>query len=189
MKTVFVLEHSYEDESHEDIKLIGVYSSEERARATIEQLRGKPGFRKYPDSFHVSAYPLDHDHWTEGFGGTSDEPTDPYEVVADWIIRENVQPFMIAYGRLLGAVPDLDELEVIRLGVLRADAEADRWYEHSFWGVADDRARIRLAPDPGSSVMHVRATVPPEFVTRMQDLISVFQSWVLTSAVPPASHR
>ena len=69
---VYVLQHSREYDDTEDIKLIGVYSSEAAARAAIERLLRQPGFRSYPDGFHVDRYPLDKDHWTEGFGDPSE---------------------------------------------------------------------------------------------------------------------
>ena len=67
---VFVLQHvrEYDDGEGEDVKLIGVYSTEENANATIRRFLKLPGFRDYPNGFHVSKYPLDKDHWAEGFG-------------------------------------------------------------------------------------------------------------------------
>ena len=55
-------------EGEEDIELlIGVYSSNKEARAAIERMKNKSGFAEFPQGFEVSPYPLDHDHWTEGF--------------------------------------------------------------------------------------------------------------------------
>ncbi len=68
MNKVFVLEHTYEDESHEDSKLIGVYSSIEQAKSTINKLRKLPGFRTHPDGFNIDEYQLNQDSWDEGFG-------------------------------------------------------------------------------------------------------------------------
>ena len=69
---VYLLQHSYEVMDDEDVKVIGVYSSEMAARAAIERLKEQPGFRDHPDGFHVDRYPLDKDHWTEGFVDVSD---------------------------------------------------------------------------------------------------------------------
>ena len=62
--TVFVLEHArYKDDNKdndvEDFKLIGVFSTEAEAQAAIEQLKSQPGFKDYPNGFHIDAYPLD----------------------------------------------------------------------------------------------------------------------------------
>jgi hypothetical protein len=58
----------------EDIKLIETYSSNETARAAIEQFKVQPGFCDYPhltddeeSGFYLDEYELDKDHWSEGF--------------------------------------------------------------------------------------------------------------------------
>jgi hypothetical protein len=72
MNTVYVLQHVHEQQSgNEDIKFIGVYSSKARARVAIKRLSSAPGFRDCREGFHIEAYEVDKDHWTEGFvGGT-----------------------------------------------------------------------------------------------------------------------
>ena len=47
--------------------MVGVYSSEQNARAAVERLSRQPGFRDAPESISVDAYELDHDSWSEGF--------------------------------------------------------------------------------------------------------------------------
>lgn len=65
---VYVLQHVHEAPSgEEDVKLIGVYSSEAAAQDAIERLKLKPGFRDQPDNFHVGRHDLDRDQWTDGF--------------------------------------------------------------------------------------------------------------------------
>lgn len=55
-------------EGEDDIEiLIGVYSSNEEARAAIERMKDKPGFADSPQCFEVSPYSVDQDHWTDGF--------------------------------------------------------------------------------------------------------------------------
>lgn len=67
MDSVFVLWHIHDVEGADDEKLIGVYRTEEDAKAAIARLRGKPGFRENPDGFSYDRYELNRDHWTEGF--------------------------------------------------------------------------------------------------------------------------
>lgn len=67
MTMIYVLWHSHEIDGSEEMKMIGVYSSQQMAEAAIERLCHQPGFAKYPDAFVISAYPLDQDHWGEGF--------------------------------------------------------------------------------------------------------------------------
>jgi hypothetical protein len=67
MKTVFVLQHSYDIGDREEVKMIGVYASAADAEAAVSRLRGLPGFKYHPDGFHIDAYQLGEDHWQEGF--------------------------------------------------------------------------------------------------------------------------
>ena len=67
MRTVFVVQHSYEDGEHEETKFIGVYASVADAEAAVARLRDRPGFRNYRDAFTINAYQVGQDHWTEGF--------------------------------------------------------------------------------------------------------------------------
>jgi hypothetical protein len=65
---VFVVQHTHKlEDGGEDVKLVGVYSSEERAREAVDRLSRKPGFRDHPDSFQIDRYRVDSDQWTEGF--------------------------------------------------------------------------------------------------------------------------
>jgi homoserine kinase type II len=80
MESVFVVQHLRRHaDGEENVKLIGVYRSATSARAAIDRLKAQPGFRDNPNvvdalgdtddqGFHVAEYPLDKDHWAEGFG-------------------------------------------------------------------------------------------------------------------------
>jgi hypothetical protein len=65
--TVFVVQHSYDADGCAEIKLIGIYSSRKNAEDTVKRLAGQPGFVDHPGGFTIDAYPLNADHWTEGF--------------------------------------------------------------------------------------------------------------------------
>jgi hypothetical protein len=68
MSAVYLVHHAYEDAAGcDEVKLIGAYSSESAANAAVERLRKQPGFRDRPNDFHIEAYDLDKDHWTEGY--------------------------------------------------------------------------------------------------------------------------
>ncbi len=78
MKSVFVLQHAHTlPGGEEDIKLVGVYSSEALALKAVARVASQPGFRDYQvvvdpdgddsDGFHISKYAIDVDHWPEGF--------------------------------------------------------------------------------------------------------------------------
>ena len=65
----------------EDVKLIGVYSSEDKANKVISRLVQQPGFVGSPDGFSIDKYEVDEDHWSEGF---------VTETSADWsVLRQD----------------------------------------------------------------------------------------------------
>ena len=64
---VFVVQHIHEFEDERDVKLIGVYSSEDAAKGAVARLRLQPGFLDTPDGFYVDRYTIDKDHWIDGF--------------------------------------------------------------------------------------------------------------------------
>lgn len=68
MAKVFVLQHVHQrEDGAEDVKLIGVYSSHDKARAAEARLRERPGFSDEPDGFHIDEYSVDQDQWSEGY--------------------------------------------------------------------------------------------------------------------------
>ncbi|SUE43066.1 hypothetical protein [Roseomonas gilardii] len=58
------------DEIEMSMRLIGIYSSEEKASQAMARMRRLPGFRDWPNGFRVYHYdgPLNGVGWTEGFG-------------------------------------------------------------------------------------------------------------------------
>jgi len=65
---VFVLWHTRPVSDHaEDVKMIGIYSSEEKANAALGRVKDQPDFRDYPAGFEIAETKLDRDDWTEGF--------------------------------------------------------------------------------------------------------------------------
>ena len=70
---VYLLQHSYEYEIYEDIKaeetkIIGIYSSREKAEEVKEKSKMKKGFCRFSDDcFYIDAYEVNQDNWTDGF--------------------------------------------------------------------------------------------------------------------------
>jgi homoserine kinase type II len=58
----------HENPASEDVKCVGVYSSEALAEAAVARVSLQPGFRDAPECFSIDPYRLDRDHWQEGFG-------------------------------------------------------------------------------------------------------------------------
>lgn len=68
MEEVYLLQHVRSDDEYgDDYKVIGIYRSEESARAAVARLGGNSGFRDHPDGWHIGRFQLDQDHWKEGF--------------------------------------------------------------------------------------------------------------------------
>lgn len=69
MSTVFLLQHVHEfDDGHEDVKLIGVFSTEALAYAAQQRVADQPGFRDLSEGFDISEYDIDGNiGWPEGY--------------------------------------------------------------------------------------------------------------------------
>lgn len=67
MKSVFLLQHSYEQGECEETKIIGIYSSKAKAEETIERFKNIIGFKEHQDCFYIDEYDIDKDNWIEGF--------------------------------------------------------------------------------------------------------------------------
>lgn len=70
---VFLVWHTHEiEEDNEDIKLLGVYSTEKKAEEAIAVLKKKPGFFDHPEGFEISKYTIDELCWVDGFATVRD---------------------------------------------------------------------------------------------------------------------
>src|SRR3546814_9658085 len=80
MSKIFVLHHVHViPGGDEDVKLLGVYSSDQLARQAVLRFNKQPGFQDLPhivapdsesdEGFHISEYDLDQDTqgWAAGF--------------------------------------------------------------------------------------------------------------------------
>ncbi|WP_055628272.1 DUF7336 domain-containing protein [Streptomyces hirsutus] len=56
-----------DEQDGDDVKLLGIYSTEEKAEERIVRARLLPGFRDEPKCFIIDAYLLDDDTWEDGF--------------------------------------------------------------------------------------------------------------------------
>jgi hypothetical protein len=65
---VYVLQHLHEfDDGSSDVKLIGIYRTEQDAMAARKRLSTAPGFRDSPEGFAIDPYEVGRDHWVEGY--------------------------------------------------------------------------------------------------------------------------
>jgi len=64
MKYVYKLEHSRKiDEEYDTTKLIGFFSSKEKAEEIIENYKKMEGFRDYPEGFTIEECEIDFNDW------------------------------------------------------------------------------------------------------------------------------
>ncbi len=69
-KYLFKVYHEYDDypnSNREFLKLIGVYSTIEKAKDAMRRTAELPGFSNYLDGFSISKCQLGKDGWADGF--------------------------------------------------------------------------------------------------------------------------
>jgi hypothetical protein len=69
MTVVYELKHLEEKnpDGFQDYKTVGVYSTRKKAEKAIERYRDLPGFRDYPERWHIHEVTLDETDWANGF--------------------------------------------------------------------------------------------------------------------------
>jgi hypothetical protein len=65
---IFLVSHTRNEAELDGYKVIGVFSSKQKAEAAIKSLKDQPGFAEYPSNFHVDGYDVDKIFWSGGFG-------------------------------------------------------------------------------------------------------------------------
>jgi hypothetical protein len=79
MQRAYLLQHLHVcPDGEDDVKVIGIYSSLEAARAAVDGQKHLPGFSDFPsivnvdsdaqpDGFYIDEYVMDQDHWQDGY--------------------------------------------------------------------------------------------------------------------------
>ncbi|MNE11604.1 hypothetical protein D3C87_228160 [compost metagenome] len=67
VKEVYCLTHFYDVEDDEEIRYIGIYTTNERAEEVLSELKLKPGFAEHPEDFNIDRFTLNEREWKEGF--------------------------------------------------------------------------------------------------------------------------
>ena len=66
---VYLLQHSYElDNGYDETKILGIFSSKQKAKEVLAEYKQLPGFKEKPNNFLIDEYELDKKNWIEGFG-------------------------------------------------------------------------------------------------------------------------
>lgn len=129
--SAYLLQHvAREDTDDEDVKALGIYSSPSKARAATKRFVKLPGFRRYPDAFHIDRYTLDRDEWTEGFVTYRWKPK-----LAPWNPLKDSASLKPVLRELRRQKPDyVRALKMLRQASSEGDAAASyalaTWYLH-----------------------------------------------------------
>jgi len=68
MTSVYLLWHEYEILPEQDeTKLLGVFSSLDKAETARSYFLTQVGFRDHPEGFQIAETPIDKNLWSEGF--------------------------------------------------------------------------------------------------------------------------
>jgi hypothetical protein len=66
-QTVFVLQHEYELEGHDEVKLLGIFDDRALAEEAQMYFEKQEGFRDHADGFNIDEVELNRRLWSEGF--------------------------------------------------------------------------------------------------------------------------
>lgn len=65
---VYLVQHARDlGDDREDVKVVGIYATEENAERAVRELASKPGFVAHPEGFHIDPYVVDQTYWADGF--------------------------------------------------------------------------------------------------------------------------
>lgn len=114
-------------------KLLGVYSTKEKAEEALAVLRDKPGFRDDPDGFEILDGPIDETCWLEGFASLwGDEEPDPNYIPGSGkrVFFPSVDPMPQTYWAVWHRyVDEWDIVQEILIGIYTSRANAEKGIE------------------------------------------------------------
>lgn len=68
---IYLVKHAHRiDDAGDDVfesKIIGIFSSDFKAKEAVKFLKSKSGFVNYPDDFIIDDYEIDVIEWDQGF--------------------------------------------------------------------------------------------------------------------------
>jgi hypothetical protein len=101
-------------------------------------------------------------------------------MVQDWILRQNLRAFLTAVSWVVGYPFGADDWAAIEHGVRESDDETGQRYEYTFAG--QQAAKLLLARDPGTAVVHVRVEAAAEVEPQIRLALSIFQHFHIEGA-------
>ena len=68
LKKIYFLYYVYEfEDGHDDIRLLGVFSSKEKANIALKNIKKNPNYKKIKNLFSIHQIIIDKLGWTEGY--------------------------------------------------------------------------------------------------------------------------
>lgn len=68
LKKVYFLYYVYEfEDGHDDVRLLGVFSSKEKASTALQNIKKNPDCKKIKNLFSILQIIIDRLGWTEGY--------------------------------------------------------------------------------------------------------------------------
>ena len=96
-----------------------------------------------------------------------------------WIIANNLKPFCETVATFGGYGFDDSDWDAIATGVKRTDYEQGNWFEYEMQG--DSPVTLKIARDPGTSVLFVAVEADAAIQARMTVAIEIMQTYHLHS--------
>jgi len=99
---------------------------------------------------------------------------------SDWILEDNLKPFVETLSGFVGYRFDDRDWDAIRFNLKDTDVEAERWYDYELAG--ERTAKLRLARDPGSIVLFVRVQADEDLERRAAVATEIMGSYWLSES-------
>ena len=95
----------------------------------------------------------------------------------DWILEENIKPLLETVAGFAGTKLDKWDWDAITLGLKSTHHEDDQWFDYQFKG--DHSVNIRLAREPGTSVLFVEVESNPQIESQCAVALSIMGEYRL----------
>lgn len=144
--TTYELWHLRYDGREDHDKLLGIYTTQEKAERGLTMLRDKPGFRNDPECFEILDGPIDETYCLEGFARLwGDEEPDPNQVPGSGrrVFFPSIEPLPQIYWVLWHRyVDEWNIRQEIRIGTYTSRENAEKGIE-----LVRDKQGFRDHPD------------------------------------------
>lgn len=68
LKKIYFLYYVYEfEDGHDDVRLLGVFSSKQKANIALQNIKKNPDYKKIKNFFSIHQIIIDRLAWTEGY--------------------------------------------------------------------------------------------------------------------------